>query len=266
MASVENLDSSNMSKTSHNQEVQIGSPSPIMTDEFNLSSTGRDVQYVSISEINCQESQSFEVVHPHEEMQIPIEARTLENDQQIPTTSTLDINFTQTSSINHETFNQSPSQQFQNVHEVCTCCHKDLFHRKAYRIFKRTNYNFDHAIVNRPLLHTYCYWTPGRMEYICKICHNNLRAQEPRMPRNAVAQLGKKAGENFLKALQNKPEFVCTSCHQMLCRKTVVVFHENKYNFKNAIVGRVLSTPYRYKSECHNDEFICVTCHNNLKR
>ena len=23
---------------------------------------------------------------------------------------------------------------------------------------------------------------------------------------------------------------------------------------------------YRYKSECHSDEFICVTCHNNLKR
>ena len=193
---MENLDSSNMSKTSHNR-VQIGCPSPIRTDEFYLSSTGRiefecDIQSVSIGEINCQESQIFEVVHPHEEMQIPIEAITLENDHQIPSTSTLDINLTQTSSINHENFNQSPLQQFQNAHEICTCCHKDLFHRKSYRIFKRTNYNFDHAIVNRALFHTYHYCTPGRMEYICRICHNNLRSTGTKNAKECCCPVGQK--------------------------------------------------------------------------
>ena len=259
-----------MSKTSLNQEVQIGSPSPIWTDKYNLSSGGRvelgcDVQSVSIGNMNGQALEPFQVVHPdhEEEMQLPVEVTTLDNDEQIPSNSTMHINFTQTSSINQENCNQLSLQQFENV---CTCCHRTVFNRKGYVVFKETNYNFHHAIVHRALFHKYRYCTPGRMEYICNTCHNNLRVKEPRMPQNAVAWLGKKAGENFLKALNNKPEFVCTCCNQMLFRKTVVVFHENKYDFGNALVERALSTQYRYKSECHNDEFICVTCHNNLKR
>ena len=251
-----------MVKTSLNQEVQIGSQLQLSSDR--RVELGCDVQSVSIDNMNDQGLKPFWVVHPNheEEMQL-LEEATLENDEQIPSTSSMDINFTQTSN-NQENFNQPPSQEFQN--EVCTCCHRNLFHRGTYVIFKRTNYNFDHAIVNRALFHKYRYCPPGRMECICKVCHNHLRAKEPRMPMNAVAQLGQKAGENFLKALQNKPEFVCTCCHHMLFRKMVVVFHENKYDFGNTLVERALSSLYKYKSECHNNEFICVTCHNNLKR
>ena len=227
----------------------------------------------SIGEINYQESEQLDIVHK-EEMQIPIEASTLENDEQLPSTSTIDINFTQASleqldivhqvemqvpieasileneqlpstptiiinfiqasSVNQENFNQSSSQQFVNSFVVCTCCYRDLFHRGTCH-FQGKNCNFDHAIVNRALFHKYHYCTPGMMEYICKVCHNNLRAKEPRMPRDAFARLGKKTGENFLKALQNKPEFVCTCCNQMLFWKTVVVFQENKYDFRNAL-------------------------------
>ena len=73
MTSVDNLDALNMSKTSLNQEVQIGSPSPIWTDAFNLSTGGRlelgcDIQSVSIGNMNGQTLEPFQVVHPdHEE-------------------------------------------------------------------------------------------------------------------------------------------------------------------------------------------------------
>ena len=158
----------------------------------------------------------------------------------MPSTSSMDMNFMQTSSMNQEDFNQLPSQQFENV---CTCCHRNVFNRKGYVFFRERNYNFDHEIVHRALFHTYHFCAPGRMKYICNTCHNNLSAKEPKMPRNAAAHLGKRAGENFLKALQNKPEFVCTCCHQMLFRKTVVVFHKNKYDFGNTLVERAISTP-----------------------
>ena len=63
-----------------------------------------------------------------------------------------------------------------------------------------------------------------------------------------------------------KPEFVCTCCHRILFRKTVVIFNESNYNFGNLTVERALSEMNRYKSDCHDAEYICVTCHNNLKR
>ena len=34
-------------------------------------------------------------------------------------------------------------------------------------------------------------------------------------------------------------------------------------DFGNASVERTLSNIYRYKSDCHNDEYICVSCYSN---
>ena len=63
-----------------------------------------------------------------------------------------------------------------------------------------------------------------------------------------------------------KPECVCTCCHRIPFRKTVVIFNESNYNLGNLTVERALSEMNRYKSDCHDAEYICVTCHNNLKR
>ena len=158
-----------MPETCLNQEVQICSFTPTWTDEFNLSSAERvELGYdVSIGNKNGHALEPFEVAHldNEEEMQLQVEA-TLENDEQMPSTSSMDMNFMQTSSINQEDFNQLPSKQFENV---CTCCHRTVFNRKGYVIFRERNYNFDHAIVHRALFHTYHFCAPGRMEYICKL-------------------------------------------------------------------------------------------------
>ena len=250
-----------MSETSPNEEQQIGSLAPTWTDEFNLSSTGRvelgcNVQSVSIGNMNGQALETFQVVHPdHEkEMQLSVAETTLENDE--PSTSTMHITFTQTSTKKFSTsYLHNNLKMFAHVVTELYLTEKGMsFSRKGITILIMQlsiglySINIDTASQEG--------WNISATP-VTRILG---------MPRNAAAQLGKRACENLLKALQNKPEFVCICCNQMLFRKTVVVFHENKYDFKNAVVERALSTPYRYKSECHNDEFICVTCHNNLKR
>ena len=50
-----------------------------------------------------------------------------------------------------------------------------------------------------------------------------------------------KAGTNFLKSLQEMPQFVCTCCHCMLFSKTVTPFNIREYDMNNDIVQKCLS-------------------------
>ena len=54
-----------------------------------------------------------------------------------------------------------------------------------------------------------------------------------------------KAGANFLKSLQEMPQFVCTSCHCILFQKTVKPFKTGEYDMNNDIVQKCLSHCYR---------------------
>ena len=104
------------------------------------------------------------------------------------------------------------------------------------------------------------------------------------------------AGAKFLKALQEKPQYVCTCCHHLLFHKTVVPFHLQEYDMTNDTVKKVLSYCYRMKlhknqtsqEHCrymqhewpqisqnypHDDndvtymeKFICIRCRQNLKQ
>ena len=47
------------------------------------------------------------------------------------------------------------------------------------------------------------------------------------------------AGTNFLKALNKRPEYVCTCCHHMLFHKTVRLFHTTDYNMTDETVNNV---------------------------
>ena len=98
-----------------------------------------------------------------------------------------------------------------------------------------------------------------------------------------------------MKSLQHKPEYVCTCCHHLLFKKTVKVFHVEKYDFTNSIVKKCLSYRYqmrilnnddttqtsqyiqhnwpqmmRYTTGTHNiyvymDEYICIQCSTSLQ-
>ena len=46
------------------------------------------------------------------------------------------------------------------------------------------------------------------------------------------------ASAKFLKALQEKLQYVCTCCHHLLFLKTVVPFHLQEYDMTNDIVQK----------------------------
>ena len=179
-------------------------------------------------------------------------------------------------SVNNSDENQLMANNDNNVPEInnmdtenrednvykCTCCHRQG-NRKNMVLFREQNYNMDNVVVQNALA---CRLEDQDTEYMCKTCHKNLRLQDPKMPRYAVGRIKTRAADKFLKACDELPEFVCTSCHRLLFRKTVCVFSENKYDMNNEVVKKVLDAEYRYKAEHQNDEYICKTCHHDLKR
>ena len=51
-------------------------------------------------------------------------------------------------------------------------------------------------------------------------------------------------GANFLKALNQRPEYVCAYCHHMLFHKTVQQFNITDYDMSNERVKECLSHQY----------------------
>ncbi len=73
------------------------------------------------------------------------------------------------------------------------------------------------------------------------------------------------ASLNFQKKCTDLPEFVCTVCHRLLWRRSVVLLKESNYNFESDIVKRCLAAEYR-KETRPDQSYMCTTCHNDLKR
>ena len=69
------------------------------------------------------------------------------------------------------------------------------------------------------------YQNPANNEdqYICALCDKRLKEtsnETPVLPYYAKCPHAR-AGANFLKALNQRPEYVCTCCHHMLFHKAV---------------------------------------------
>ena len=80
-------------------------------------------------------------------------------------------------------------------------------------------------------------------QYICASCDKRLKETTNENP--VLPYYGKypnaAAGANFLKALNQQPEYVCTCCHHMLFYKTVQLFHTTDYDMSDEIVKACLS-------------------------
>ena len=89
------------------------------------------------------------------------------------------------------------------------------------------------------------------MQYIFSSCDKRLKGtsnENPVLPYygkypNAVA------GANFLKALNQRPEYVCTCCYHMLFHKTVELFNITDYDMSNETIKQCLS--HQYVMELH---------------
>ena len=123
------------------------------------------------------------------------------------------------------------------------------------------------------------------------------------MLRKAVACRTAVKGIKFLQAIHEKPEFVCTCCHRWLFHQSIMHFDESKYDTTNDIVKETLDTKYHHpmyitvvkgthsahghpinyedsdddsdselmdptheNTATQKNEYIYMTCHNNLKR
>ena len=62
------------------------------------------------------------------------------------------------------------------------------------------------------------------------------------------------AGANFLKALNQRPEYVCTCCHHILFHKTVQLFHTTQYDMSDDTVKQCLSHQYIMKLHRHTSQ------------
>ena len=79
--------------------------------------------------------------------------------------------------------------------------------------------------------------------YICTSCDKGLQETSNENP--VLPYYGKYppaiAGANFLKALNKRPEYVCTCCRCMLFHKTVQLFHSTWYDMSDETVKQCLS-------------------------
>ena len=163
---------------------------------------------------------------------------------------------------------------------VCICCSRNV-DKKATVVFKMEKYDHNNDVVRNLLSGAIENCSSNNKQYICKTCHSNLRIQKNRQPTLPKVMQQPKykstAGQKFLNAVKNKPEFVCTCCHHWLFQKSLVTFNHGHFDFNNRTVAKALSSKYRYKtkklhsstepiSEETNDEieYICVTCKRNL--
>ena len=119
------------------------------------------------------------------------------------------------------------------------------------KMYNKLDYDFTSFVVSQCLGHVS--HSKNAEQYICASCDNRLKEtinENPVLPYyvkypNAVA------GANFLKALNQRPEYVCSCCHHMLFHKTVQLFHTTDYDMNDEIVKSCLSHWYVMKSHRH---------------
>ena len=124
----------------------------------------------------------------------------------------------------------------------CTCvCYNTDVQKDISKMYNKLDYDFTGFVVSQCLGHVP---NSGNAEqYICVSCDKRLKETTNENP--VLSYYGKYpnavAGANFLKALNQRPEYVCTCCHHMLFCKTVHLFHTTDYGISDEIVEACLS-------------------------
>ena len=141
---------------------------------------------------------------------------------------------------------------------TCVCCNTDV-QKDTCKVYNKAGYDFTSFDVSQCLGHVS---NPANNEdqYICTSCDKSLKETNNENP--VLPYYGKYphavAGANFLKALKQRPEYVCTCCHCMLFCKTVWLFHPEEYDMSDETVKECLSHRYVMKLHRHtsheNDE------------
>ena len=140
------------------------------------------------------------------------------------------------------------------THYICKTCHLQLQPKCTYvccniavqkdicKIYNNAGYDFRSFVVSQCLGHV-SHPANNEDQYICTTCDKRLQETSNENP--VLPYYGKYphavAGANFLKALNKRPEYVCTCCHCMLFWKTVQLFSTTQYDMSDETVKQCLS-------------------------
>ena len=119
------------------------------------------------------------------------------------------------------------------------------------KMYNKVDYDFTNFVVSQCLQHVAN--SVYDKQYICLSCHKILTEtsdENPIVPHHAKYP-HVVTGANFLKALNQRPEYVCTCCHHMLFCKTVQQFHMEDYDISNETVKECLLHQYIMKLHRH---------------
>ena len=123
---------------------------------------------------------------------------------------------------------------------TCQCFNRHM-QKQLCKMYNKVDYDFTHFVVSQCLGDVSN--SAQEEQYICALYDKRLKErsnENPVLPYyeqypNAVA------GANFLKALNQRPEYVCTCCHHMLFHKTVQQLNIKEYDMSNEAVKECLS-------------------------
>ncbi len=73
------------------------------------------------------------------------------------------------------------------------------------------------------------------------------------------------ATENFKRKCYELPEYVCTCCHRILWRQSVLPFKMEKYDSNNDVIRKCFAQDI-LKETKPGEMYICTTCNNDLKK
>ena len=157
--------------------------------------------------------------------------------------------------------------QYQETFPCVSCNHELPSH--LCKLYNIDDYDFSQYIVSRSLPDV----TDEETDvFTCQSCDKTLQKttnEDPVVP-YYITGTCLNAAANFLKCLNEKPEYVCTCCHHLLFQKTVKQFNENHYQMDNNIVKKCLSYRYRMRLKGNDqtlmEEFVWIHCKNCLQK
>ena len=101
-------------------------------------------------------------------------------------------------------------------------------------------------------------------EHMAKI--RAIESSEQTLRRQQASNSVQQAIETFLTVIRNGPDFVCTCCHRLMYRNSVVPCNPAKYTkCSDDLLRSVFSADLRYVCAT-DDEYVCKTCDRALKR
>ena len=122
-------------------------------------------------------------------------------------------------------------------------------------MYNKVDYDFANFVVSQCLGHVSN--SAHEEQYICALCDKRLKEtsnENPVLPYHAKYP-NAVAGVNFLKVLNQRPEYVCICCHHMLFCKTGQLINITEYDMSNETIKECLS------HIC--DEHICNELHRH---